>query len=130
MSTTTVQRNDLRLFANASGFIAWSTQIPVRAHMAGRIDQLNIREDQAVRKDECTAVISSPQRAVLMDVVQAGGEKEKAKWENVYRPVPLLSPADGTAFKVAVEAGQNIGPEQVLFTIGDRLVARMFVEET
>ena len=130
LPTTTVQRGDLRLFAHASGSIAWSTQIPVHAPMAGRIDQLNISEDQAVHKDECAAVISSLQRAVLMDVAQADGAKEMAKWENVYRPVPLLSPADGTAIKVSVVIGQNIGPEQVLFTIGDSLVARMYVEET
>jgi biotin carboxyl carrier protein len=127
--TLVVARGDLQLVARASGAIAWSTVVPVPTPMAGRIDQLNIAEGQLLRQGECAVVISSPQRAVLMDVARADGPEELEKWAQVYQPVPVGSPCDGTAIQVAVVAGQSIDSEQRLFSVGDILVARLYVEE-
>jgi membrane fusion protein, macrolide-specific efflux system len=129
-SSLTVRRGDLRLFVRAAGAISWSNPISVRTPMAGRIDQVRIHEGQPIRKGDCAAMISSPQRAVLMDVARNHGQEDLEKWEKVYQPIPVLSPADGTVIKVSALEGQNIGPEQMLFTVGDVLVARAYVEET
>lgn len=127
--TLVVPRRDLQLTPRASGNIAWATLLPVLAPMAGRIEQVNLAEGQPVKNGECAVLISPAPRAVLLDLARSGGPDEMKKWEPAYSGVPVPAPADGTAIQVSVAAGQSVAPNQPLFTIADRRIARVHVEE-
>jgi multidrug efflux pump subunit AcrA (membrane-fusion protein) len=127
---TVVRYGSLALSARASGSIVWANLTPVRAPMSGRIDEITITENQTVQSGQCAAVMSSQQRAVLMDHAKLNSPEELDKWKAVYDPIPILTPTSGTVTELSVTAGQSIVPDQTLFVLGDIRIARMFVEET
>lgn len=129
LSAVPVQRGDLSLPVRASGAIAWERQIAVRPVMPGRLDELRASEGQIVQEGDAVAVMSSLQRALLLDAERASG-RDPAKWEEAYQPTTILAPAAGVVANLPLTPGSMLTPETILMTIADSPLIRVFVEES
>jgi len=125
-----VERGNLVLSVQASGTVSPQNRLEIKPPIAGRIDEVLIKEGQVVKKGTILAWISSTERAALLDSVRTQGAAEIKKWENLYRATPVMAPIDGTIILRNVEAGQSFTNVDSIFTMADRLTVKAQVDET
>jgi multidrug efflux pump subunit AcrA (membrane-fusion protein) len=132
-STVVVRTGDLRVPVHASGSIVWGRVAPVRAAIAGRIDEIRVAEGQVVRKGDVVAVVSPLQRALIMDAVDADekvGRSDSFKFRDAYAPLAITAPSAGVVADLPVIPGVLVAGDTVLMAIADAPTARIFVEES
>jgi macrolide-specific efflux system membrane fusion protein len=83
-----------------------------------------------VSKGQTLAWMSSSDRAALLDAARAKGPGEVAKWEETYRPAPVISPLDGFIIARSKEPGQAVSLSDVILVMADKLILRADVDET
>lgn len=125
-----VKRGNLILNVQASGTVSPENRLEIKPPVAGRIDEVLVKEGEAVKKGKILAWISSTERAALLDSVRTQGEKEIKRWEDLYKPTPVIAPITGTIILRNVEAGQSFINTESIFTMADRLTVKAQVDET
>ncbi|MDD5305188.1 MAG: HlyD family efflux transporter periplasmic adaptor subunit [Elusimicrobia bacterium] len=125
-----VAKGDLRSAINAAADVSPQNRIELRPPVAGRIDQVLVREGDFIKKGQVLAWISSTDRASLLDAARAKGPEEVARWEDAYKPTPLVAPLSGFIIARRAEPGQNIGSSEAPLVMADRLIVRAQVDET
>lgn len=130
MKEVPVERSDLILNVQASGTVSPENRLEIKPPIAGRIDEVLVKEGEVVKKGKILAWISSTERAALLDSVRTQGAKEIKKWEELYKPTPVMAPIAGTIILRNVEAGQSFTNVDSIFTMADRLTVKAQVDET
>ncbi len=125
-----VTRGDLTSTISAAADVSPQNRIELRTPLAGRIDSILVREGDDIKKGQVLAWISSTDRASLLDAARAKSDAEAAKWEDAYKPTPLVSPMSGFIIARKAEPGQNIGGSEAPLVMADRLIVRAQVDET
>lgn len=125
-----VKRSDLVLWVQSTGTVSPQNRLEIKPPVAGRIDEVIVREGDKVKKGTILAWISSNERAALLDAVRTQGEAEIKKWESLYRPTPVIAPINGTIILRKVEAGQSFTSADPIFVMADRLTVKAKVDET
>ncbi len=105
-------------------------RIEIRPPISGRIDEVLVEEGHTVRKGEVIARMSSTERATLLDAARAKGDAAYSKWENVYKPTPLVAPLDGRIIARGTEPGQTVTAADTVLVLSDRLIVSAQVDET
>ena len=126
----TVSRENLRITKTATGEVTPQNRVEVKPPIAGRIEQVLVREGDAVTQGQVLAWMSSAERAALLDAARSQGPESLARWESAYKPAPLLSPLDGTVIVRAVEPGQSATTGDPVVVVADRLIVKAQVDET
>jgi macrolide-specific efflux system membrane fusion protein len=126
----TVARGDIKLKVSAAGDVTPQNRIELKPPLSGRIETILVREGDYIKKGQILAWISSTDRASLLDAARAKGEAEAAKWEDVYKPTPLVAPLAGFIIVRKAEPGQSIGSGDAPLVMADRLIVRAQVDET
>jgi macrolide-specific efflux system membrane fusion protein len=142
--TVSVKRGDIEIKVLSTGTIEPYTRVEVSSSVNGRIDRVEVREGDRVKKGDILAWISSEDRIALLDAARSGLESaqkggdpealEEAKMahgiaDRAYKPVPLTNSISGEVINRSCEPGQNVSTQTVLFAIADRLVASVEVDE-
>src|SRR3989338_10376289 len=78
----TVSRQDLRLTKTATGEVTPQNRVEVKPPIAGRIEQMLVREGDAITQGQILAWMSSSDRAALLDAARAQGPEVLAHWES------------------------------------------------
>lgn len=130
MKEVPVSRGNLVLKVQASGTVSPENRLEIKPPVAGRIDEVLVKEGAVVKKGKILAWISSTERAALLDSVRAQGAKEIKRWEELYKPTPVIAPINGTIILRNVEAGQTFMNTDSIFTMADRLTVKAQVDET
>jgi macrolide-specific efflux system membrane fusion protein len=125
-----VERGTLRRTVLATGVVEPQNRVEIKPPIAGRIEDVLVREGETVRKGQILAWMSSSERAALLDAARAKGEAELAHWEELYRAAPLLAPLDGTIIARKVEPGQTVTAADAVLVLADRLIVQAQVDET
>jgi macrolide-specific efflux system membrane fusion protein len=128
--TVTVERGDLERSVQASGEVKPQNRVELKPPFSGRLEEVLVREGDWVKRGQVLAWLSSSERAALLDAARARGPEELKKWEERYRPTPLLSPISGTLIARSFEPGQGVGPSDAVLTVSDRLIVKAAVDET
>ena len=126
----TVERQDLRITKTATGEVTPQNRVEVKPPIAGRVEQVLVREGEAVTQGQVLAWMSSAERAALLDAARSQGPEVVKRWESAYKPAPLMSPLDGTVIVRAVEPGQTVTTENPVVVVADRLIVKAQVDET
>ena len=114
----------------STGFVQPENRLEIKAPVSGRIEQVLVVEGQRVKKGQNLVVISSTERAALLDGARVGGEEELKKWQEYYKPVPIFAPIDGTVILRNFEPGQTFTTSDALLVMSDRLSVKAQVDET
>ena len=127
---TAVKRGDLIIRIQSSGTVSPQNRLEIKPPIAGRIEDVLVKEGDVVQKGTILAWISSTERAALLDAVRAQGASELKKWEGLYKPTPVVAPIKGTVILRSVEPGQSFINTESIFTMADRLTVKAQVDET
>lgn len=125
-----VERGDLKVTVATTGTIKPQNRVEVKPPLSGRIEEVFIDEGVKVQKGQILALMSSTDRAVLLDAARAKGESELAYWEQMYKPMPIVAPIDGDIIARNVEPGQTVAANEKLFVMSDRLIVQAQIDET
>ena len=105
-------------------------RLEIKPPINGRIDEILVKEGEDVKTGQMLALMSSTERAALLDAARARGPEEIKYWEDVYKPTPLLSPIDGEVIVSKDEPGQTITSSDVVVVLSDHLIVQAQVDET
>ncbi|MCO5044744.1 MAG: HlyD family efflux transporter periplasmic adaptor subunit [Kiritimatiellae bacterium] len=125
-----VQRGNIQETVLATGTLEPQIRLELASPVAGRLEEVLVREGDAVTKGQIVAWVSSTERATLLDAARARGPEELAKWEKLYNPTPVIAPLDGTVIARLLEPGQTVDSSNPILVLSDRLIVRAQVDET
>lgn len=120
----------IRKTISTVGTVQPQNRIEIKPPISGRVEAVLVREGQRVKRGSVIALLSSTERAALLDAARAQGEEAVRYWEDVYKPTPLLAPIDGEIIVRAVEPGQTVTANDVIVVLSDRLIIKAQVDET
>jgi len=125
-----VTREDLQLTILSTGIVQPENRLEIKPPIAGRVEEVLVAEGQEVKKGQILAWMSSTERAALLDAARAKGAAEVKRWEELYRPTPIMAPINGTIILRNVEAGQTFSNADSVFSMSNRLTIKAQVDET
>lgn len=125
-----VERGNLKMTVQTTGIVQPQNRLEIKSPIAGRVEQVLVKEGDHLQKGQILAWVSSTERAALLDAARAKGEKELAYWEELYKPMPLVAPLEGDLIARNIEPGQTVTAADVLFVMSDRLIVEAQVDET
>jgi macrolide-specific efflux system membrane fusion protein len=123
-------RGDLEETVLATGIVQPQNRLEIKPPIAGRAEEILVREGQSVRKGQVLAWMSSGERAALLDAASARGPEELAHWKGLFNPAPLIAPLDGLIIARNVEPGQTVTAADAVLVMSDRLIVKAQVDET
>src|SRR5262249_51821724 len=89
-----------------------------------------VREGESVKKDQVLAMMSSTDRAALLDMARATGPDEVKHCDELYRATPIAAPLPGVIIPRNREPAQRIAPTDHAYSVSDRRVRAAQVDET
>ena len=125
-----VERGDIDLTILTTGEVRPRNRLEIKPPIAGRAEEVLVRDGDQVRKGQILAWMSSTERAALLDAALAKGSDELARWEELYKPTPLVAPAAGLIIARNVEPGQTVTGQDPVLVMSDRLILKGQVDET
>ncbi len=124
------QRDTIIISFRINGFVSPRNRIEIKSQIAGRIEDILVQEEQKVSKGEIVAWLSSTERAALLDIAKSKGEEEYKKWQEIYKPTPIIAPLDGFIIVRDKEPGQTVSANEAILVMADELIIRANVDET
>ena len=126
----TVSRGDLDVTILSTGIVEPENRLDIKPPIAGRAEEVLVDEGKLVKKGQLLLWMSSTERAGLLDAARARGPAELKRWEEFYKPTPVLAPIDGTIILRNVEPGQTFTNQDAVLVMSDRLTVQAQVDET
>lgn len=120
----------IQKFVTATGTVQPQNRLELKPPIGGRIDKILVEEGRQVKAGEVLALMSSTDRAALLDAAQPQGEKATSYWEDVYKPTPIIAPIDGEVIVKSVQPGQTVTPTDPVLVLSDRLIVQAQLDET
>lgn len=127
---TPAARGNLELTILSTGSVAPENRLEIKPPIAGRMEEVLVKEGERVKRGQTLAWMSSTERAAVTDAARARGPEELKRWEELYRPAPILAPLDGTIILRNIEPGQSFATSDALLVMSDRLTVKAQVDET
>ncbi|MFQ5867281.1 MAG: efflux RND transporter periplasmic adaptor subunit [bacterium] len=124
------QRSSISLIVSASGVVKPRNRLEIKPPVSGRVEEVLVTEGEEIGKGEILAWMSSLDRAALLDAARAQGKEESEKWEDVYKPTPIVAPLKGFIIKRNVEPGQTVTSQDPILVMADNLIVQAQVDET
>ena len=114
----------------ATATVQPQNRLEIKPPINGRIDEILVQEGEMVKEGQVLALMSSTERAALLDAARTHGPDEIKYWEDVYKPTPLLSPVDGEVIVSKDYPGQTIATTDDVVVLSDHLIVQAQVDET
>lgn len=99
-------------------------------NISGRIEKILAKEGDRIKAGQPLALMSSTDRTAILDAAFSMGEKEYEYWQDVYKPIRIISPIDGTIILKNIVEGQTVSASEILFAVSDELIVKAFVDES
>jgi len=124
------ERGDMKSVISVTGIIEPMNRLEIKPPVSGRMEKILVKEGDGVKEGQVLAYLSSTERAALLDMAKSKGEAELKKWKDLYKPIPVSAPIDGTVIVRSVEPGQSVGSSDAILVLSDRLVVNAQADET
>ncbi|MFA5259992.1 MAG: HlyD family efflux transporter periplasmic adaptor subunit [Candidatus Omnitrophota bacterium] len=121
---------DIRVVVSTTGTVEPQNRLEIKPPIAGRVEDIRVREGQRVHSGDILALMSSTDRAALLDMAMIKGEEELKYWQDVYKATSLIAPINGDVIVRAVEPGQTVTTSDPVLVLSDRLIVSADVDET
>jgi macrolide-specific efflux system membrane fusion protein len=115
---------------STTGTVEPQNRLEIKPPINGRIEKVLVYEGDRVRIGQTLALMSSTERAALLDAARTEDKEQLAYWEKVYKPTPLIAPINGEVIVRAVEPGQTVTSSDAVLVLSDRLIVQAQVDET
>lgn len=120
----------IRLTVSTTGTVEPQNRLELKPPIAGRAEEILVKEGDRVRRGQILAWLSSTERAALIDAARSQGEQALAEWADAYKAAPVVSPINGTVIVRGVEPGQTVSVNDAILVLSDRLIVKAQVDET
>jgi macrolide-specific efflux system membrane fusion protein len=127
--TYRVQRTKLVTSMTSTGAVEPQNKVKIQPNTGGRIEKILVKEGQYIPEGTVVALMSSTERTALMDAARAKGPEEVRRWEEIYKPMPIITPIAGTMISIKVQPGQLVLDTDNIMFVSDRLTVRANVDE-
>jgi macrolide-specific efflux system membrane fusion protein len=121
---------DIQTVISTTGTVLPKNRLEMHPSVSGRIEQVLVKEGQQVKAGDIVVVMSSTDRAALLDAARGQGEEVLKYWQDVYKPIPLAAPINGQVIVGTVQPGQTVSSADAVIVLSDRLIVRAQVDET
>ena len=121
---------DIQTVISTTGTILPKNRLEMHPPVNGRIETVLVQEGQSVKAGDIVAVMSSTDRAALLDAARGQGDETLKYWQDVYKPIPLSAPINGEVIVSTVQPGQAVATTDPVIVLSDRLIIRAQVDET
>lgn len=125
-----LKKGDIEVTILATGTVQPENRLDIKAPVAGRMEEVYVVEGQKVKKGQIIALMSSTERAAMLDAARAKGMDEYKSWSQLYLPTPIMAPISGTIILRSIEPGQTFTTTDAILTMSDRLTVKAQVDET
>lgn len=115
---------------STTGTVAPQNRLEIKPPIGGRMEKILVKEGDRVNKGQILALMSSTERAALLDAARLQAPKELSYWEEAYKATPIIAPITGNVIVRNIEPGQTVTSNDVLFVLSDRLMVKADVDET
>ncbi|MEW5896024.1 MAG: efflux RND transporter periplasmic adaptor subunit [Candidatus Omnitrophota bacterium] len=120
----------IKQMVSTTGFVKPQNRLVIKTSVPGRIEKIFFKEGDRVKAGDIIALLSSTERASLLDAAKLRDQETLAYWEEVYKPIPLVAPIDGEVIVRNFEPGQSVTVSDEVMVLSDRLVVVAQVDET
>lgn len=114
----------------STGSVLPQNRLEIKPPVNGRMEKILVQEGEVVKGGQVLALMSSTERAALLDAARGKGEKELQHWQETYKPISLPAPIDGEVIVAKMQAGQTVTTTDAVVVLSDRLIVRAQVDET
>jgi len=121
---------ELRLAVSTTGTIAPKNRLEIMPPVGGRIENILVKEGDYVRVGQVLILMSSSERAALIDAARLSGAQALKYWQDAYKPIQIVAQIQGTVIVRNAEPGQTVNNSSVVLVISDRLIVKAQVDET
>lgn len=125
-----VSRDLVEVMILSTGVVQPENRLEIKPPVAGRVEKVLVAEGDHVQKGQEIAIMSSTERAALIDAARGEGPQELKKWEEYYKPTPIIAPISGMIISRKVEPGQSFASNDPVLVMSDRLSIKAQVDET
>lgn len=125
-----VEKGDIELAILATGVVQPQNRLEIKPPIAGRVEKVFVDEGYSVHRNQTLLLMSSTERAALIDAARARGPEELKKWEEYYKPTPVLAPIQGMIIQRNIQPGQTFSVTDPILVMSDRLAVQAQVDET
>ncbi len=115
---------------STTGTVLPKNRLEIKPPVNGRVDKILVQEGEEVKTGQTLGWMSSTERAALLDAARGQGEEILKYWQEVYKPIPLISPIDGEVIVATTQPGQTVTTSDAVIVLSDHLIARAQVDET
>ena len=130
LETVLVTRGAIKAQTPTTGVVEPRNRLEIKPPVSGRIESVLVAEGQNVKKGKILAIMSSSDRAALLDAARSKGAAEYKRWEQVYNPAPIVAPLDGFIILKNIEPGQTVTAADAVLVMADKLIVKAQVDET
>jgi macrolide-specific efflux system membrane fusion protein len=127
---TKLQTRELHVEFRETGSVMPRNRLEIKPPFAGRIEKILVNEGDAIEKGQIIIWISSSERAAMVDAARAIGNKEYARWQNIYKPTPIVAPMSGFIIYRQKEPGQTVTVSDAILVMADDLIIYANIDET
>jgi macrolide-specific efflux system membrane fusion protein len=120
----------IRNFISCTGTVLPKNRLEIKPPVNGRIESILVQEGDKVKTGQVLALMSSTERAALLDAARGKGEQALQYWEETYKPIPLPAPIDGEVIVAKTQPGQTVTTADAVLVLSDHLIVRAQVDET
>jgi macrolide-specific efflux system membrane fusion protein len=129
-SAVRAARTNIALTVQSTATVRPQNRLEIQPPLAGRVEEVRVAEGDRVEEGQVIAAMSSTDRAAVLDAARARGPAELARWEDIYRPTPIVAPLAGAIIARDVEPGQTVTLQDTLLVMSDVLIVEADVDET
>jgi macrolide-specific efflux system membrane fusion protein len=115
---------------STTGTVQPQNRLEIKPPINGRIEEIFVQEGERVTVGQTLALMSSSERAALLDAARSQAKETLAYWQEVYKPTPLIAPINGEVIVRGVEPGQTVTSNDAILVLSDRLIVQAQVDET
>ena len=123
-------RGTIESFISTTGTVLPKNRLEIKPPVNGRIEEIMVREGERVQAGQTLALMSSTERAAMLDAARGQGPEKVKYWEEVYKPITLISPAAGEVIVAKTQPGQTVTVNDPIVVLSDKLIVRAQVDET
>lgn len=123
-------RGTISVSVSTTGAVEPQNRVKIQSSVGGRVEEILVQEGAVVNKGTVLALLSSTERAALLDAAKLQGKSEQSYWNNVYKKTTVIAPMDGQVIVRSVDPGQTVTMNDSLFVLSDHLIVKAYVDET
>jgi len=125
-----VVRGSISSAVSTTGVVEPKNRLKIQSSIGGRVEEILVAEGQHVKKGQVLALLSSTERAALLDAARVQGKSEESYWKKVYKETSIIAPLDGQIIVRSIDPGQAVTASDSLFVLSDHLIVKAYVDET